>query len=149
LLRQVVWLKIRDNNVISGHYKHVDGTSFAAPIVSSIAAQILEATPELNPHEVKLALIITAVRLGHVDVDRQGWGMVNPRAAIAAAMEIRGRARQHQAIRRLRALMLELCELCGTLRLCEKLYFQLLRISRTGFSQRRKVPQSSQKSLKR
>ena len=91
LLRQVVWIKIRDNNVISGHYKHVDGTSFAAPIASSIAAQILEAVPDLKPHEVKLALIRTAVRIGHVDVDRQGWGMVNPRAAIAAAMAMRGR----------------------------------------------------------
>jgi serine protease AprX len=91
LLRQVVWIKIRDNNVISGHYKHVDGTSFAAPIVSSIAAQILEAVPDLKPHEVKLALIRTAVRMAHVDVDRQGWGMVNPRAAIAAAMAMRGR----------------------------------------------------------
>jgi serine protease AprX len=91
LLRQVVWIKIRDNNVISGHYKHVDGTSFAAPIVSSIAAQILEAVPDLKPHEVKLALIRTAVRMAHVDADRQGWGMVNPRAAIAAAMAMRGR----------------------------------------------------------
>ena len=90
LLRQVVWIKIRDNNVISGHYKHVDGTSFAAPIVSSIAAQMLEAAPDLKPHEVKLALIQTAVRLPHVDVDRQGWGMVNPRAAIAAALATRG-----------------------------------------------------------
>jgi len=91
LLRQVVWIKIRDNNVISGHYKHVDGTSFAAPIVSSIAAQLLEAVPDLKPHEVKLALIRTAVRMAHADVDRQGWGMVNPRAAIAAAMAMRGR----------------------------------------------------------
>jgi serine protease AprX len=91
LLRQVVWIKIRDNNVISGHYKHVDGTSFAAPIASSIAAQILEAVPDLKPHEVKLALIRTAVRMAHVDADRQGWGMVNPRAAIAAAMAMRGR----------------------------------------------------------
>jgi len=91
LLRQVVWIKIRDNNVISGHYKHVDGTSFAAPIVSSIAAQILEAVPDLKPHEVKLALIRTAVRMSHVDVDRQGWGMVNPRAAIAAAIAMRGK----------------------------------------------------------
>lgn len=90
LLRQVVWIKIRDNNVISGHYKHVDGTSFAAPIVSSIAAQMLEAVPDLKPHEIKLALIRTAVRLPHVEVDRQGWGMVNPRAAIAAAMAMRG-----------------------------------------------------------
>jgi serine protease AprX len=89
LLRQVTWLKIRDNNVISGHYKHVDGTSFAAPIVSSIASQILEAAPDLKPHQVKLALIKTAVRLAHVQVDRQGWGMVNPRAAIAEAMAIR------------------------------------------------------------
>jgi serine protease AprX len=91
LLRQVVWIKIRDNNVISGHYKHVDGTSFAAPIVSSIAAQLLEAVPDLKPHEVKLALIRTAVRMAHADVDRQGWGMVNPRAAIAAAMSMRDR----------------------------------------------------------
>ena len=89
LLRQVTWLKIRDNNVISGHYKHVDGTSFAAPIVSSIAAQILEAAPDLKPHEVKLALLKTAVRLDHVQVDRQGWGIVNPRAAIAEALALR------------------------------------------------------------
>lgn len=99
LLRQVVWIKIRDNNVISGHYKHVDGTSFAAPIVSSIAAQILEAVPDLKPHEVKLALIKTAVRMGQVDVDRQGWGMVNPRAAIAAAMAMRTNGNHPQSHR--------------------------------------------------
>lgn len=85
LLRYIVWIKVRDNNVISGHYKHVDGTSFAAPIVSSIAAQMLEAVPVLKPHEVKLALINTAVRLPHVKVERQGWGMVHPRAAIEEA----------------------------------------------------------------
>jgi serine protease AprX len=90
LLRHIVWIKVRDNNVISGHYKHVDGTSFAAPIVSSIAAQMLEAVPDLRPNEVKYALIKTAVRLPHVDVDRQGWGMVNPRGAIAYALRMRG-----------------------------------------------------------
>jgi serine protease AprX len=90
LLHNIVWMKIRDNNVISGHYKHVDGTSFAAPIVSSIAAQMLEAVPDLKPREVKLALIRTAVRLPHVKVDLQGWGIVNPRAAIAAAAEMGG-----------------------------------------------------------
>lgn len=94
LLRNLVWIKIRDNNVISGNYKHVDGTSFAAPIVSSIAAQMFEAVPNLKPHEVKYALIKTAVRLPQVDVDRQGWGMVNPRAAIAYAMQMHGVARQ-------------------------------------------------------
>jgi serine protease AprX len=89
-LRHLVWIKIRDNNVISGHYKHVDGTSFAAPIVSSILAQMLEAIPDLRPHEAKLALIRTAVRLLNTPVDRQGWGMVHPRAAIFAALQIRG-----------------------------------------------------------
>ncbi|HEX5734800.1 MAG TPA: S8 family serine peptidase [Blastocatellia bacterium] len=89
-LRHLVWIKIRDNNVISGHYKHVDGTSFAAPIVSSIVAQMLEAIPDLKPHEAKLALIRTAVRLQNAPVDRQGWGMVHPRAAIFAALQIRG-----------------------------------------------------------
>src|SRR6185295_18171416 len=86
IIRQVVWIKVRDNNVISGHYKHVDGTSFAAPIVSSIAAQMLEARSELKPHEVKQILIKTAVRMPHVAVDRQGWGMVNPRFAVRCAI---------------------------------------------------------------
>ena len=94
LIRHIVWIKIRDNNVISENYKHVDGTSFAAPIVSSIAAQMLEAVPDLKPFEVKRALIKTAVRLPHVEVDRQGWGIAQPRAAIAAAVEIRGNRRR-------------------------------------------------------
>ena len=86
LIRQIVWIKVRDNNVISGHYKHVDGTSFAAPIVSSIAAQMLEARPELKPNEVKQILIRTAIRIPHASVDRQGWGMVNPRWAVKMAI---------------------------------------------------------------
>ena len=49
LLRQLVAAKIRDHNVISGAYKHVDGTSFAAPIVSSLAALLVEAHPALRP----------------------------------------------------------------------------------------------------
>jgi serine protease AprX len=89
LLRQIIWVKVRDNNVISGHYKHVDGTSFAAPIVSSVAAQLLEENPELKPREVKQILIKTAARLPNVEVDRQGWGVVNPRAALSAATATR------------------------------------------------------------
>jgi serine protease AprX len=94
LLRHISWIKIRDNNVISGHYKHVDGTSFAAPIVSSIVAQMLEAVPDLKPHEAKLALIKTASRIQHIPIDRQGWGRVNPRAAIHAAMVLSAERRK-------------------------------------------------------
>ena len=49
LVRQLVQAKIRDHNVISGAYKHVDGTSFAAPIVSSLAALLVEAKPRARP----------------------------------------------------------------------------------------------------
>ena len=56
LIRQLVAAKMKGNNVISGTYKHVDGTSFAAPIVSSIAAQMIEANPALAPQEIKRRL---------------------------------------------------------------------------------------------
>jgi serine protease AprX len=85
LLRQLVAAKIRDNNVISGAYKHVDGTSFAAPIVSSLAAQMLEANPALAPRQVKRILVATARRLPHVEVDRQGWGVIDAGRALEAA----------------------------------------------------------------
>jgi len=89
LLRQLVRLKLKDQKVISGAYKHVDGTSFAAPIVASLAALMLEANPALLPHEVKRHLVRTARRIAGVDVDRQGWGAVDAEAAVRAALETR------------------------------------------------------------
>lgn len=86
LVRQLVAAKIRDHKVISGAYKHVDGTSFAAPIVSSLAAQMLEANGALGPAQVKRLLLQTARRLPHVAVDRQGWGVVDARRAVEAAV---------------------------------------------------------------
>src|SRR5438034_8627937 len=47
LLRQLITMKLREGNVISRHYKYVDGTSFAAPIVSSIIACMLDANTKL------------------------------------------------------------------------------------------------------
>ncbi len=85
LIRQIVAAQLHDQKVIDGHYKHVDGTSFAAPIVSSVVANMLEANPRLEPHDVKRILIQTAARLPHVAVERQGWGVIQTGAAIAAA----------------------------------------------------------------
>lgn len=89
LIRQLVAIKLHDNNVISGHYKHVDGTSFASPIVASVVAQMLQANPRLNPQQVKRILIDTAIRLENVPVERQGWGSLIPGRAVARALEIR------------------------------------------------------------
>jgi len=87
LLRQLITIKLREGNVINEHYKYVDGTSFAAPIVSSIVASMLEANPRLTPQQIKRILIDTAERVHDVEVDRQGWGVVNARAAVARAVQ--------------------------------------------------------------
>jgi serine protease AprX len=87
-LRGLVEAHLREQNVISEHYKHVDGTSFAAPIVSSIAAQMLEAHPGLTPQQLKLALIKTARRLPEAEVDRQGWGAVDAERAVHEAQRL-------------------------------------------------------------
>jgi serine protease AprX len=86
-LRHIIAAKKSGQKVISKHYKEVDGTSFAAPIVSSIVAQMLEARPDLTPQAVKRILVATAKRMPHVNVDRQGWGVVQPAAAVARALE--------------------------------------------------------------
>jgi serine protease AprX len=87
-IRQIITLKIRRENVITKHYKYVDGTSFSAPIVSSLVAQMLEANPSLTPPQVKSILIKTAERLPHYEVDRQGWGVIDPRQAVEAALSL-------------------------------------------------------------
>jgi serine protease AprX len=85
LLRQLITIKLQEGNVINQHYKFVDGTSFASPIVASIVACMLEANPKLTPQQVKRILIDTAERVDGVAVERQGWGVVVPRKAVEMA----------------------------------------------------------------
>jgi serine protease AprX len=89
LLRQLITIKLREGNVISRHYKYVDGTSFASPIVASIVACMLEANPSLTPQQIKRILIRTAQRLPSIEVERQGWGVVTPRRAVEVAVSMR------------------------------------------------------------
>ena len=91
LLRQLITIKLREGNVINHHYKFVDGTSFASPIVASIVACMLEANPKLTPQQIKRILIETAERVPDVEVDRQGWGVVVPRKAVEMALRVGGR----------------------------------------------------------
>ncbi len=86
LLRQLITIKLREGNVINQHYKFVDGTSFASPIVASIVACMLEANPKLTPQQVKRILIDTAERVEGIAVERQGWGVVVPRKAVEMAL---------------------------------------------------------------
>jgi len=90
LLRQLITIKLREKNVINQHYKFVDGTSFASPIVASIIACMLQANPRLTPQKIKRILIDTAERVAGIEVDRQGWGVVVPRKAVEMALRWRG-----------------------------------------------------------
>ena len=85
-IRDYVELALRQNKIVAAHYQHVDGTSFAAPIVSSIVAQMIQANPKLTPGAVKSILISTAERIGSAPSLRQGYGVVNARQAVAAAL---------------------------------------------------------------
>lgn len=89
-IRQFVAARIGAEQIISQHYKHVDGTSFAAPIVSSVIAQMLEANPSLTPRQVKRILMDTAIRLDGVPTDQQGWGVVAAVRAVELALLLKG-----------------------------------------------------------
>jgi len=84
-IRAEVEFLLRENKIISSHYQHVDGTSFAAPIVASVVSLMLEANPRLTPGAVKNILISTAQRIANASILRQGYGMLNARAAIEQA----------------------------------------------------------------
>jgi serine protease AprX len=80
---------LRERKVVATHYQHADGTSFAAPVVSSVVAQMLEANPRLTPAAVKQILVSTAVRVGGAPLLRQGYGVLDAcRAVCEAAREI-------------------------------------------------------------
>ncbi len=74
--------RIAMQKYIARDYQHVDGTSFAAPIVASIAAQMLEANPRLGPADVRAGLLQTARKLDGVSPEIQGAGLVDAAAAV-------------------------------------------------------------------
>ena len=83
---------LRENKIVATHYQHADGTSFAAPVVASVVAQMLEANPRLGPAAVKHILISTANRIQGAPAMRQGFGVLNARRAVVEATR-----EQHEA----------------------------------------------------
>ena len=78
---------LKQLKIVATHYQHVDGTSFAAPIVTSIVAQMLEANLKLTPGAIKNILISTADRIANAPAIRQGFGVVNARRAVELAKQ--------------------------------------------------------------
>ena len=76
---------LEQEKIVATHYQHVDGTSFAAPIITSIVAQMIQANPALTPGAIKNILITTADRILTAPAIRQGYGIVNARRAVELA----------------------------------------------------------------
>ena len=85
-IRSFVESNLESQKIVATHYQHVEGTSFAAPIVTSIVAQMLEANTKLTPGAVKNILISTADRITTAPAIRQGYGVVNARRAVELAL---------------------------------------------------------------
>jgi serine protease AprX len=84
-LKSWVDKEIERRKYISAFYKHVDGTSFAAPIVCSLIAQILEANPSLDPITIREIILATSRFLPSAKGEQQGWGVVQPLYAVQMA----------------------------------------------------------------
>lgn len=84
-IRAAIDAKLQSHKIVSAHYQHVDGTSFAAPIVSSVIAQMLEANPNLTPSAIKHILISTSDRIHGKSVIRQGYGVIHVQRAVNVA----------------------------------------------------------------
>jgi hypothetical protein len=86
-IREAIIRRIQSCKYISPHYMHVDGTSFAAPIVCSLIAQMLEANPELTPANIREVLFSTAKRIDGWPAERQGFGAIRPRKALLKVLK--------------------------------------------------------------
>jgi len=86
-IRQCIEQRIQTAKYISPAYMHVDGTSFAAPLVTAVVAQLLEANSTLTPLMVRQILFSTAKRIDAVAAERQGFGVIRPRKAILKTLK--------------------------------------------------------------
>ena len=67
----------------SGGYISKSGTSMAAPMVSGVAALVMEAFPYLTIEQIRTIMLNTAIDLGDPGVDSvYGWGLVNAASAV-------------------------------------------------------------------
>ncbi len=81
-IRETIIRRLQTCKYISPDFMHVDGTSFAAPIVSSVIAQMLEANPQLTPPVIREVLFSSAKRIKGFPAERQGFGIIQPRKVL-------------------------------------------------------------------
>lgn len=89
-----VWQAVRQrmnaHKWVHPYYQQVDGTSVAVAQISAVAAQMLEANPQLTVEQIRTILQTTALRLPDQPIKLTGAGLLQPAAAVALALRTAG-----------------------------------------------------------
>jgi serine protease AprX len=80
--------RIGEARLVTPFYQHVEGTSFAAPIVAGVVACMLEANPSLTPDEVRQALCRASTPVEGASFERQGAGAIDAGRAVSHALAL-------------------------------------------------------------
>jgi len=78
--------QIARHKLVTPHYQHVEGTSFAAPLTASVIACMLQANPELTPALVRHVLLSASRPVAGAEVERQGAGALDAGRAVKLAL---------------------------------------------------------------
>jgi len=85
--------------VVAPNYMWMSGTSFAAPVVSGMAAAIISKHPNWTPDQVKGAIMETvSVPTGYSSIGALGVGVVNGTAAVNASAQANPNAGLNQFV---------------------------------------------------
>lgn len=88
-IRKAIRHRMLEEKFFAPGHQHVDGTSFAAPVVSGVIAQMLQANPLLTPELVKMILQETAKPIPQIRPEKQGFGAVQATACVQRALKER------------------------------------------------------------
>jgi serine protease AprX len=78
--------RLRELKMVTPDYQHVDGTSFAAPLVAGAVACMLEARSGLSPRRIRELLARAAQPVPGAPRDRQGAGVLDAGRAVTLAL---------------------------------------------------------------
>jgi serine protease AprX len=84
--------RIAELKLVTPFYQHVEGTSFASPIVAGTVACMREANPSLSPRRVRELLVAACHRVEGAPPERQGAGALDAGRAVLLAAADRHRA---------------------------------------------------------